>query len=64
MLKDDILTFRARNNLSQKKFAQLCGLSIMTINAIENDIQEPTKVTREKIRLVLSGEKNNAVVNK
>ena len=64
MLKDDILTFRAKNNLSQKKFAKLCGLSIMTINAIENDIQEPTKVTREKIRLVLSGENRNEVVDK
>ena len=60
-LKDEMVMYRAKHNLSQAKFAKLCGLSVMTINSIENETQDPTPLTRGKIMLVLKGEKNEAV---
>ena len=35
-LKDEILRCRAIQKLSQRKFAELCGVSYMTIYRIEN----------------------------
>lgn len=52
MIKDDILKFRAKNNLSQAKMAALAGVSLQTIANIENGIQTPTKLTEQKIKLV------------
>ncbi len=52
MIKDDILKFRAKNNLSQAKMAALAGVSLQTIANIENGIQTPSKLTEQKIKLV------------
>lgn len=35
-LRDRILKFRAKNNLSQADFANLCKISYMTESSIEN----------------------------
>ena len=52
-LADDMLRYRAKNNVSQEKLAEMCGCSKMTINSIENGNTAITKLTETKIRLVI-----------
>ena len=54
-LKNDMIVFRAKNRLSQTDLAKLCGLSTQTVNSVENGTQTPSKVTIEKIKLVIYG---------
>lgn len=63
-LSERMLEYRARNRLSQTKFAALCGVTTQTVNHIENGIQAPSKVTLAKIELVIGKEENNAVQHK
>ena len=56
-LSEEMLRYRAQHSLSQSKFAELCGLSVMTINFVEREIQKPSALTRTKIRMVLDAEK-------
>ena len=60
-LIEKMVMYRAKHNLSQAKFAKLCGLSVMTINSIENGTQDPTPLTQAKIKLVLEGINDEAV---
>lgn len=55
-LSEAMITYRAKHRLSQGRLAELCGLSTQTIYAVENMIQSPSAVTREKIRLVVFAE--------
>lgn len=55
-LPDRILEYRAKENLSQAAFAKRVGVSVQTINSIENGAQEPGKLTRAKIELVIGKE--------
>jgi DNA-binding XRE family transcriptional regulator len=54
-LQDRIVTYRAKNGISQTEFAKLCGVSYQTINSIENGRQDPSRITKKKIELVLEG---------
>ncbi len=56
-LSEAIVEYRARNNLSMKKFAEKCGISLQTVNYIEKGLQKPNRLTTQKIMLVLKGEK-------
>ena len=56
-LKDAILEYRARHNLSMKAFAEKCNLSLQTVHYVEKGLQKPTRLTEKKIMLVLKGEK-------
>ena len=53
---DKIIVYRAKHRLTQKQFADLCGISIQTVNNIENEIVEPTKTTVAKIMLVIGNQ--------
>lgn len=55
-LQERMVNYRAKERLSQKELAQRCGVTLQTINAVENGIQTPSKVTRAKIELVIGGE--------
>lgn len=44
-----MLDYRAKNNMSQYKLAELCKLTPQTICNIENGTQSPSKLTRQKI---------------
>ena len=55
-LSEAMIRYRAKHRLSQGKLAELCGLSTQTVYAVENMIQTPSAVTREKIRLVVCAE--------
>lgn len=56
-LKDAIVQYRAIHNMSMKEFAQRAQISLQTVNYIEKGLQKPSRLTKEKIMLVLKGEK-------
>ena len=56
-LQDEMVQYRARNKMSQTEFAEKVGVTLQTINSVENGHQTPSKVTEAKIRLVLDSDK-------
>ena len=56
VLRQKILDYRARHNISQYKFAELCNLTPQTVCNIENGVQEPSKLTKRKILNVIEKE--------
>lgn len=56
-LGDRMIQYRAAQRLNQQELADRCGVSKQTIYAVENNMQEPSKVTRAKIELVVGSEK-------
>ena len=60
-LSKAILTYRAKNRLSVRAMADKCGVSTQTIYHIENGLQSPSRITAEKIRLVVEGEENGSI---
>lgn len=55
-LRAKILNYRAKHDISQIKFAELCKVTPQTICNIENGIQEPSKLTKQKIINIVEGE--------
>ena len=53
-LKNAILDYRAKHNLSATEFAKKCNLTVQTIYAIENGYQQASKITRRKILAVIN----------
>ena len=47
--REKILDYRAKHNISQVKFAELCKLTVQTVCNIENGVQSPSKLTKKKI---------------
>lgn len=58
-LSEKMVLYRAKERISQKELARRCGVTLQTINSIENEIQNPSKVTEAKIRLVIESEKED-----
>lgn len=54
-LPQEILQYRAVNNISQQEMADRCRVTKQTIFNIEHGLQDPTELTKMKIRLVLDG---------
>ena len=48
-----MIEYRAKESISQKELANRVGVSLQTINSIENGLQEPSKLTVAKIYLVI-----------
>lgn len=48
-ISNKILNFRAMHNLSQLEMAKLCKVTVQTICNIENGVQNPSKLTAQKI---------------
>ena len=55
-LSEQILTYRAKHNLSGVKFAEKCNISLQTLYAVENCKQKPSKFTLSKILNVIDSE--------
>lgn len=55
-LQDRMIEYRARERISQSELARRCGVTLQTINCVENGVQAPSKVTVAKIELVIGGE--------
>lgn len=62
-LAEKMMWYRAKHSLTQQQFADMCGLSKMTICQIETGVQKPSKITQMKILIVLGGN-TNEVINK
>lgn len=52
-----MIEYRAKERISQRELADRVGVSLQTINSIENGLQEPSRVTRAKIDLVIEEKK-------
>ena len=52
-LAEEMIEYRAKERISQKELANRVGVSLQTINSIENGLQNPSKVTKAKIELVI-----------
>lgn len=55
-LPERMLDYRAKNDMSQREFAEKVKVTIQTINSIERGLQEPSRLTRKKIELVIGEE--------
>lgn len=55
-LQERMIEYRARERLTQVELAERVGVSTQTINSVENGSQEPGKITRAKIELVVGKE--------
>lgn len=55
-IQEDMLNYRAKERISQAEMARRCGVTVQTINSVENGLQDPSKLTRKKIYLVIDGE--------
>ena len=51
-----IIQYRAKHGLTQKKFAEMAHVSVVTILQIEKGTTKPTALTRAKIEMVLNNE--------
>jgi len=58
-LAERMVRYRAKHRMSQRQLADECGLSLQTVNSIENGIQSPSRVTKAKIELVIGKEENH-----
>ncbi len=56
-LKDAILEYRAKNDMSLRDFAKKAGISLQTAMYVERGLQKPNRLTTKKIIMVLKGEK-------
>ena len=57
-LQEKMVAYRAKEKISQTELAHRCGLSIQTVNSVENGLQKPSKLTEAKIMLVIGGTEN------
>jgi len=57
-LQEEMIRYRAKERISQTELARRCGLTVQTINSVENGSQTPSKLTEAKIKMILE-EKNN-----
>lgn len=55
-LQERMVEYRAKERISQKELASRCGISVQTINSVENGLQEPSKRTAAMIELVIGKE--------
>lgn len=59
MLQDEMMRFRAENNLSQEKSAKMAGITLQTWNQVELGRQTPSRLTETKIRFIIERRLNN-----
>lgn len=55
-LQERMVDYRAAHNLTQSQFADRVGVTTMTINQVENNRQNPSKLTIAKIERVVGKE--------
>ena len=55
-LQDRMIEYRARERITQAELADRVGVSVQTLCSVENGSQEPGKVTRAKIELIIGKE--------
>lgn len=56
-LGNAMILYRAKERITQSELAKRCGVSLQTICSVENDLQNPSRVTEAKIKLVIDENK-------
>lgn len=56
-LGNAMILYRAKERITQSELAKRCGVSLQTISSVENDLQNPSRVTEAKIKLVIDENK-------
>ena len=51
-----MVRYRAKESISMKELARRCNVTLQTIHNIETGIQDPSRVTKEKIEMVIGEE--------
>lgn len=62
-LPEKMIFYRAKHDISQRELARRCGVSVQTVNSVENGFQEPSNLTRAKIELVVDGDGHEYINN-
>lgn len=62
-LEKRMIRYRAIEGISQAELARRCGVTVQTINSVENGLQSPSKLTRMKIELVVGEEEEGREEN-
>lgn len=57
-LQEEMIRFRAKNNLSQTKACKMANITLQTWNQVELGNQKPSRMTESKIRQVIGKEEN------
>ena len=55
-LQDRMIEYRAKERITQAELADRVGVTVQTINSVEQGIQTPSKVTKAKIELIIGKE--------
>lgn len=55
-LQEQMIAYRAKNGISQTELAKRAGVTVQTINSVENGHQKPSKVTEAKIKMIIGEE--------
>lgn len=55
-LSKKMLEYRAKHSISQTELAKRCGITLQTLTNVERGLQNPSRLTAEKIRLVIEKE--------
>ena len=58
-LREAVIEYRAKNNITQGELAEMCKVSTPTICNIEKGVAKPSLLTRAKIYKVIKGEKQD-----
>lgn len=56
---EKMIEFRAKNDLSIEKAAQIAGVTKQTWAHVERGLQNPSRLTEAKIMLVVGGEEDD-----
>lgn len=55
-LAEQMIRFRAETNMSQKECAEKVGITLQTWMHVERELQTPSRLTEQKIRLFIEKE--------
>lgn len=53
LLWEEVLNYRAKNDMSMESFAKKAGITKQTLISIEKYQRQPTRLTERKIRLAM-----------
>lgn len=53
LLWEEVLNYRAKNDMSMESFAKKAGVAKQTLISIEKYQRQPTRLTERKIRLAM-----------
>lgn len=62
-LCEEMIQFRADNDLTQQQAAGMAKITLMTWGNVERGLQKPSRVTEAKIRNVIKGRRTNESVD-